>query len=457
MNEYEDIFAKSKDDIGRTDIIKHKIRLTTNVPISQRPYTITDSNKKKKLKEELERMEKLGVIRKSMSPWASPITLVQKPNGGIRKCGDYRKVNNVTITHAYPIPKMNEELEKYRAAKYYTSLDAILGFWQVEMEEEDKEIIAFTTQFGLYEYNVMSFGLKNAPATFQMLMNEVLRGYLDEFATVYIDDILIYSRTFKGHLEYIRKVLERLRKAKIKIKVEKCKFCESEIKYLGHIVGRNGLRPDPAKIEKIKNIKRPVKVKELRALLGLFNYYKKFVDGYSKIARPLYKLLRKDQKFIWTEKQEKSVNKLKKKLTEAPILQYPNFEKQFIIFTDASKKGLGAVLSQLDDEKRERVIIYDSRSLIPAEKNYATTDLECLAVIWAVQKFHKYLFSSIPFKIVTDHSALKTLKTAKIPKGRRARWIMELQQYDFTIEHRSGKKNANADALFRLKYKKDEK
>ena len=243
----------------------------------------------------------------------------------------------------------------------------------------------------------------------------------------------------------------------MKIKLQKCRFCEPEIKYLRHIVERNGLKPDPAKIEKMKNLPRPTKLKELRSVLGLFNYYRKFIKEFSKLAKPMNQLLKKDVKFIWTEKQQKAFETLKGKLTEAPILSYPDFNKQFTIFTDASKRGLGAVLSQLDDEGKERVIIYDSRSLIPAEKNYHTTELECLAVFWAVQRFHKYLFTSTPFKIVTDHSALKTLKTAKIPKGRRARWIMELQQYNFTIEHRPGKANANADALSQIKYKKDKK
>ena len=428
--------------------------MNTDKPIAKKPYTITDPIKRKKLKEEIDKMLEANIIRKSFSPWASPVTTVMKPDGSIRTCGDYRALNDVTIGDAYPMPKMNEELEKYREAKYFTTMDAMSGFWQIAMAEEDREKTAFVTQYGLFEYNIMPFGLKNAPATFQRCMDEILKEYRDEFVTVYIDDILIYSKTFEEHLEHIRKVLQKLREANMKIKLKKCKFCEGEIKYLGHIVGRNGLKPDPARIEKIKNMIRPTKVKELRAVMGLFNYYRKFVKGFSEITRPMNKLLKKDEEFIWGEKQEKAFKKLKKKLIKAPILQYPNFGRQFVIFTDASKKGLGAVLSQIDDDGNERVIVYDSKSLIQAKKNYHTTDLECLAVIWAIQKFHKYLFTGIPFKIITDHSALKTLRTAKIPKGRRARWIMELQQYDFTIEHRAGKKNANADALSRIKYKK---
>ena len=253
MWEFKDVCAKGLKDMGRTNIIKHRIRTKTDIPISKKPYTIVNPIRKKKLKDELDKMEEAGIIRKSMSPWSSPVTVVDKPDGRIRKCGDYRALNEITITDAYPMPVMNEELEKYRTARYFTTLDAISGFWQIEMEEEDKEKTAFTTQYGLYEYNVMPFGLKNAPATFQRAMDRMLREYLDEFVTVYIDDILIYSRTFKEHMEHIRKVLEKLRKFHVKVKLKKCRFCEEEIKYLGHLVGRNGLKVDPGKIEKIKN------------------------------------------------------------------------------------------------------------------------------------------------------------------------------------------------------------
>src|SRR5688572_1945590 len=259
MQEFEDVCVKHNNDLGRTHLIKHRIKVTTDKPIHQKPYTITNPVKRKKLKEELDRMEKMGVIRKSYSPWVSPVTVVDKPDGTIRKCGDYRKLNDVTITHAYPIPIMNEELEKFKTAKYFTTMDAISGFWQVEMEEEDKEKTAFTTQYGLYEYNIIPFGLKNAPATFQKLMNKLLIEHIDEFVSVYIDDILIYSKTFEEHLQHLRKVFERLRYGKLKIKLRKCKFCEPEIKYFGHIVGRNGLKSDPAKISKILDILPPTK------------------------------------------------------------------------------------------------------------------------------------------------------------------------------------------------------
>ena len=221
------------------------------------------------------------------------------------------------------------------------------------------------------------------------------------------------------------------------------------MEFLGHIVGRDGLKPDPGKVEKIEKLREPTDVSSLRSVLGLFSYYRKFIKDFSKIIRPITKLLKKDIPLIWTDEQQRAFDILKEKLTTAPILQYPDFEKSFILMTDASKNGLGAVLSQLDDENREKVITYASRSLRGAEENYPITELEGLAVYWAVQYFHKYLLTK-PFKIITDYSALKALQKTKEPKGRRARFIMELQQYRFEIVHRSGKSNANADALSRI-------
>jgi len=281
-------------------------------------------------------------------------------------------------------------------------------------------------------------------------MNEILKDWLDEFVVVYIDDIMIYSKTFEEHLEHIEKILKKLREVNLMLKLSKCKWGERNIEFLGHVVGNDGLKPDPGKIDKIKNLPIPTTQKGVRSVLGLCGYYRKFVRGFSKIAKPLNELLKKVKQFEWTESQQKAFEELKEKLIQYPILSYPDYEKEFILITDASGRGLGAVLSQLNGDGKEIVIAYASRSLVQAEKNYPITDQECLAIMWAIEHFHKYLIGK-KFMIITDHSALKTLKTAKIPtKGRRARWIMELQQYDFEIKHRSGKENSNADGLSRL-------
>lgn len=396
-------------------------------------------------------MLKDNVIRSSNSPWASPITIAKKkgdPNG--RFCTDYRRLNDITKTDAYPLPRIDEIWEQLKEARWFSSIDLASGYWQVEMDEEDKQKTSFTCSLGTFEYNVMPFGLKNAPATFQRLMNNLLRKYLYEFTIVYLDDIMIYSKTFEEHLEHLEKILTILKEANLMLKLKKCRFCEQEIEYLGHIAGKDGLKPDPKKIEKIKELKSPTNLKEVQSIMGLCQYYRIFVKDFSKIAKPIHQLTQKDTIFYWGKDQQEALNILKERLTNHPILQYPDYDKEFILKTDASKIGLGAVLSQLNDKGKEVVIEYASRGLRGAEKNYPITDLECLAIKWAVtERFHKYLIGR-KFTIVTDHSALKTIRTTKIVKGRRAKWMMELQRYDFEIKHRSGKNNKDADALSRL-------
>jgi hypothetical protein len=240
------------------------------------------------------------------------------------------------------------------------------------------------------------------------------------------------------------------------MKLKKCEFAMRNIKFLGHVVGKDGLKPDPDNIKKVRELKPPENLKDVRAILGLCSYYRRFIKGFSKIAKSINELLQKDTPLEWTKERNTSFEILKKKLIEAPILQFPNFEKEFILCTDASGKGIGAVLAQLNDEGKEIVIAYASKTMNKAEQNYPITEQECLAIIWGVQHFHKFLIGR-KFTIVTDHSALKTLKTAKVPKGRRARWMMELQQYNFEVKHRSGKSNTNADGLSRLIYKEEEK
>ena len=446
---YGELCALSTTKLGKTGIIKHKIDTGEHEPIAGKPYK-TNDEKKKIIKEEIEKMEKAGIIIKSYSPWASPVVIIDKKDGSKRFCIDFRKVNDITKTDAHPLPRIDDLLEQFRTARYFSSMDLASGYWQVEMDEQDKEKTAFTCHLGLYEFNVMPFGLKNAPATFQRLMNHVLREYLYEFAVVYIDDILIYSKTFEEHIEHLEKIFEKLKEAKLMIKLKKCKFCEPNIEFLGHIVGRDGLKPDPGKVKKIKEMKAPKDVSSLRSVLGLFSYYRKFVENFSRIAKPMNELLKKDNEFKWGEKQQEAFEILKQKLMEEPILGYPDYEKPFVLFTDASGTGLGAILSQKDEEGKEIVIAYASKSLTPAERNYVITEQECLAIVWGVQHFHKYLATG-HFTIVTDHSALKSLRTVENPTGRRARWIMKLQQYDFEVQHRSGRSNRNADAMSRIK------
>jgi hypothetical protein len=450
IREYEDVCMYGKKKLKTTNVVKHRIYLEKGAKlIAQKGYRESEENKKV-IKEEVRKMLENGIIRESSSPYPSPVVIVGKKDNTKRFCVDYRKLNKVTKTDAYPLPRMDDLLEKFRVARWFTTMDLASGYWQIEMEEEDKELTAFVSSQGLYEFNVMPFGLTNAPPTFQRAMDKAFREYIDEFMNVYIDDIVIYSKSFEEHLEHIEKVLKRLREIDMMIKLQKCNWAKRNVEYLGHIVGNNGLEPSPRLIEKVKNMRVPKNKTDIKSFTMLCSYYRKFIKDFSKVTKPMTELLKKDNEFKWEERQQKAFDELKDKLINYPILQHPDYEREFIVMTDASGSGLGAVLSQKDDNGKEYVIAYASRGLRGAEVNYPITELECLAVMFAIQHFHKYLIRR-KFQVITDHSALKTLMNVKkIPKGRRGRWIMELQQYKFDIIHRPGKENKNADALSRL-------
>ncbi|GET52748.1 hypothetical protein PTSG_12973 [Rhizophagus irregularis DAOM 181602=DAOM 197198] len=449
VEKYKDIFEYDGEKYNRTNLVKHEIRLKEGTePIAQKRYKENDE-KGKFIRKEVDEMLKLGKIRESRSPWSSPVTLAGKKSGNYRFCIDYRKLNKVTIADAYPLPRIDEQLERISSGKWFTSLDLASGFNQIEMAEEDVEKTAFICSAGLYEYNVMPFGLTNAPASFQRLMDKVLKEYLNNFVIVYIDDIMIYSENFEDHLRHIKLVLEKLKEASLILKLKKCIFGKTEIEFLGHVVGKNGLKPSPGKVEKIQKLTAPTNIKGVRSILGLCTYYRKFIKDFSKIVKPITSLLRKDEKFEWGIKQYEALKILKRKLTEEPVLRQPDWTRKFILITDASGIGLGAVLAQKDDKGQEYVIEYASKSLNRTEQRWPITEQECYAIVWGIQHFHKYLINR-KFEVVTDHAALKGLMTAKVPKGKRSRWVMELEQYDFEITHRPGKENKNADALSRI-------
>src|SRR5579862_411424 len=352
IGKYKDICMVEGMELGKTNIVKHKVNTGNNEPIAQKPYKANDE-KREVIKKEIEKMLEDGIIKESYSPWASPVVIIIKKDGSNRFCIDFRKLNDITVSDAHPLPRIDGLLEQFRGANWFSSIDLASGYWQIEMEEEDKAKTAFTCYLGLFEFNVMPFGLKNAPPTFQRMMNKILKEWLYKFVVVYIDDILIYSKTFEEHLVHIEKVLRKLKEVNLMMKLKKCDWCKQEIQFLGHVVGKGGLRQDQSKIEKIKNLKVPTTVREVRAVLGLCSYYRRFVKGFSKIAKPLFELLKKDQKFEWKEKHQETFERLKEKLIEHPILEYPDFDKEFILMTDASGEGLGAVLSQLNKEGKE--------------------------------------------------------------------------------------------------------
>ena len=445
---HHDHFAWEPSQLGRTNIIKHTIVTEGNKPIRKHWYR-TSKSERDFIEKELVRLLEEGLIEKATGPWAAPVVLVRKKNGKIRLCVDYRDLNSITIKDAYPLPRIDDMLDSFGKAKWFTSLDLASGYWQVEMDEKDRPKTAFITQFGTYQFKVMPFGLCNALATFQRLMDEVFRGLLWKFVMVYLDDVIIYSETFEQHLEHLQIVFNRLKKAGLKLNPDKCDFVKSELEFLGHVVSDKGIRTDPAKIEKVKNFPIPTNITQLRGFLGLALYYRRFVPDFSTIAVPLNKLLKKGVTYSWTDQQQKAFDALKSCLISSPVLTFPDFKKTFVLLTDASTFGLGAILSQTNEEGHEQVIAYASRSLNKAERNYSATELECLAVVWAIKHFHPYVYGQ-RFQLITDHSALCHLFNTATPSGRLARWVMKLQMYDFQTIHRAGKKHLNVDSLSRI-------
>jgi transposase InsO family protein len=440
---------------GRTNLVTHQIRLKPGtVPIKQRYYPRNPAMQKI-LDDEIDKMLADGVVERSNSPWSSPIVMVKKPSGKYRCCIDLRKVNEASIRDAYPLPQVNAILEKLREAHYISTLDLKNGYWQVGLEEESRPITAFTVAGrGLFQFRVMPFGLHSAPATFQRLLDMVIGPEFEPHAFAYLDDIVLVSKTFKEHLELLRKVFGRLREAGLILNPEKCHFCKTELKYLGHVINRNGIQTDPEKVKAIEEFPTPKNVRGVRSFLGLASWYRRFVPGFATLTAPLTKLLRKDTKFIWSETTEKAFKILKEKLSSTPVLACPDFNVKFVLQVDASNEGLGATLTQQVDNQ-EKVIAYASRLLSQAEQKYTVTERECLSLVWAVRKFRPYL-EGYSFTAITDHRALKWLMTLEKPSGRLARWILELQQHDFDIQYRKGTLNCVADALSRFPILTDE-
>ena len=398
------------------------------------------------VEEEIQKMLDKGVIEPGGGPWASPIVLVKKKSGEWRFCIDYRKLNEVTKKDAYPLPRIDDTLDMLSGAKYFSTLDLASGYWQVAMDESDREKTAVCTHQGLYQFKRMPFGLCNAPSTFERLMDVVLKGLVGLRCLVYLDDVIVFGEC----CDRLEEVLQRLEGAGLKIKGSKCQLFQPEVEYLGHVVSAEGVARDPKKVEAVQCWPTPRCVKDIRSFLGLCSYYRNFIKGFSQVAAPMNQLLEKETEFVWAEECEVAFEHLKQALTSAPILGYPRPGGQLVVDTDASDVGLGAVLSQVQDGE-ERVLCYASRSLLRPEKNYCVTRRELLAVLFAVRKFKAYLGGEV--RLRTDHHALMWLLNFKEPEGQVARWLEELGAYNLRIEHRPGKKHGNADALSRQECK----
>ncbi|XP_044133676.1 uncharacterized protein LOC122926366, partial [Bufo gargarizans] len=376
---------------------------------------------------EIDEMLQLGVIEPSESPWASPVVLVPKKDGTTRFCVDYRRLNDKTVTDAYPMPRMDELLDRISAGKYLTTIDLCKGYWQIPLAEDAIPKSAFITPFGLYQFRVMPFGMKNAPATFQRMVDQLLGG-LQSFACAYLDDIAIHSDTWEAHLEHIGVVLDRIRGAGLTLKPDKCHLGMAEVQYLGHRVGCGKQRPEPAKIEAVANWPTPHTKTQVMAFLGTAGYYRRFVPDYSALAKPLTDLTKKKlpRQVLWSPECEVAFQALKTALVNAPVLVTPDPNKRFIVHTDASMFGLGAVLSQIGEDGGEHPVAYLSRKLLPREVSYATIEKECLALVWALKKLTPYLYGRA-FTLITDHNPLVWLNRVSGDNARLLRWSLALQ------------------------------
>lgn len=444
---YKDIFVDESGQVGQTNIVEHTIDIGNaksvkipprRVPLAQRQMVET----------EIQKMLDQNIIEPSSSPWASPIVLVKKQDNSIRFCVDYRKLNSVTIKDAYPLPKIGEALDTLAGAKYFCTLDLASGYWQVKMADKHKHLTAFNSHIGLYQFKVMSFGLCNASQTFERLIELVLRGMQWKQCLCYIDDIIVFGETFDSTLENLKEVFERFRNANLKMKPKKCHLFKEQVKYLGHVVSEKGISCDPSKIEAIKHWPTPQNKTEVKSLLGLLSYYRRYIPDFARISFPLSQLTQKAKKFNWDEDCEQSFDQIKGLLTSPPVLAYPNREGLFILDTDGCQTGIGAVLSQVQNGE-ERVIAYASKSLNKAQQRYCTTFIELLAVITFVRHFRHYLWGR-HFLVRTDHASLIWLKNFKDPEGMLARWLAILDTYDFEIQYRKGKLHSNADSLSRI-------
>ena len=446
ITEYQDVFSHSEYDLGRTGLVKHEIVTGDARPIRQalRPQP---RNKQEEIDRQLLQMIDHGIIEPSQSPWSANLVVVTKKDSTLRLCIDYRMLNTVTLKDAYPLPRISECLDALGGMKYFSAFDLRSGYHQIELDETAKDKTSFVTKFGTFRFKVMSFGLCNAPATFQRLMDTVLSGLNFRTLLVYLDDIILFSRTVQEHFVRLKELLDCLRKANLKLKPSKCSLFQTEVEFLGHVVSEHGVRTDPKKIESVSTWPRPSSVREVRSFLGLASYYRRFVEHFAEKAGPLHALTHKNARFHWNEQSEEAFLALKNALVSSPILAMPLDEGRYYLDTDACNEAIGAVLQQ-EQGGEKRVIAYASRLMRGPELNYCVTRKELLAVVFFCKQFRNYLLGH-QFTIRTDHSALQWLRRTPEPIGQQARWLEILEEFNFEILHRPGRHHGNADSLSR--------
>lgn len=433
--------------LGRTSLVEHEIVTADAKPVHLAPYR-TSPAKKELIESQIENMLREGIIEPASGPWAAPVVIVPKHSGEPRFCVDYRALNKLTVKDSYPLPRIDESLDFLARGSFISTIDLARGYWQVAVAENSKPKTAFISHCGLFQFRVLPFGLCNAPATFQRLMNSVLAGLIYKSCAVYLDDIVVASPTFEQHLVDLREVLTRLESAGLSIKLAKCQFCRSELTFLGYKISPNGIMPNEEKVRAVTDFHNPANVKQVRQFLGMTSYYRRFIQDYARHAEPLFALTRTDVPFVWSNECQTAMDYLKEKLTSAPILTFPDFSLPFSIHADACDSGLGAALMQKDKNSKDVVVAYASRALHKSEKPYSTPEKECLAVIWALEHFRPYI-EGLHVTIFSDHSSLRWLMSRPNLSGRLARWSLRLQDFDFDVVHKPGTSNSVPDALSR--------
>lgn len=443
---YLDVFAKSALHLGTTKAISHKIQLTDNIPVRKRPYRVPQILRKE-LDNQIKELLEAKIITPSVSAYAAPVVLVKKKQGGYRLCVDYRALNAKTVADVYPLPLITETVDLLANSRYYSSLDLMSGYHQVPVDLEDQHKTAFIVESGLFQFRKLPFGLKNAPSTFERLMDFVLAGLKEESILVYMDDILIASSTIEEHLEKLEMVFKRLRQYNLKLKPSKCQFLKTSVTYLGYLFDQGGVRPDPKNVEAILNFPTPKDIKGVQSFLGMVNFYRRFIPFAADLTKPLTLLLKKGMTFNWTTETQQAFEQLKQHLGNSPLLVFPDFSKVFYLYTDASNHAVGAVLEQVHDKYR-RPIAYMSKTLNPAQQNYSTIEREALAIVEAVQFFKTYLYGR-RFILRSDHAPLQYILKKPSPSSRLMRWSLLLQEFDIQVEYVAGSSNKIADALSR--------
>ena len=450
--EYKRLFGDPQDiDLQPHQPWDHEIKLKEGKEPTSQPIYPMSAERLQKVKEYIEDNLRKGHIRQSTSPAGYPILFAEKKDGTLRLCVDYRRLNDITVKNRYTLPLISELQDRFQGAKWFTKLDVKDAYTFVRIKEGDEWKTAFKTRYGLYEYLVMPYGLTNAPATFQALINDTLREYLDNFVVAYMDDIMIYSKgTLGEHIKQVKKVMEKLLKKGMRLKLKKCAFHKKEVEFLGFIVTTEGVRMDPGKVQTILEWPRPTKVKEVQAFMGFVNFYRKFIKGFSGITKPITTLTKKDEKFDWTDEREQAFQEIKQKFAEEPVLANHDPELPTVMETDASDKALGATLSQRTPDGKLRLVAAHSRSFTGAELNYEIHDKELLAIVDSFKQWRVYLEGAAhQITVYTDHKNLTSWTTRGQLNRRQVRWSQELSKYDFKIVYRKGSENQRADALSR--------